>query len=52
ILTKYNFAESKPVSIPMDPSVQLSKSQSPKSAAEIAKMQQVPFCATLSSLMY
>jgi hypothetical protein len=52
ILIKYNFADTKPVSIPMDPNLQLSKNQSPKSAVETARMRQVPFRAALGSLMY
>ena len=52
ILTKYNFADQKPLSIPMDPKVQLSRAQSPQSAADVATMRQVPFRAALGSLMY
>ncbi|KIJ09502.1 hypothetical protein PAXINDRAFT_87366, partial [Paxillus involutus ATCC 200175] len=52
ILTKYNFANAKPVSIPMDPNVQLLKMQSPKTTTDAAKMKQVLFRAALGSLMY
>ena len=52
ILAKYNFTDAKPLSIPMDPHIQLSTSQSAKSTADIAFMKQVPYCSALGSLMY
>ena len=52
ILTKYNFADSKPVAIPMDPNLQLSKNHSPQTAAEAARMRNLPFRSALGSLMY
>ena len=36
----------------MDPHVQLSTSQSPKTTADIAFMKQVPYRSALGSLMY
>ena len=36
----------------MDPHVQLSTSQSPKTTTNIAFVKQVPYCSTLRSLMY
>ena len=36
----------------MDPHVQLSMSQSPKTTANIAFIKQVPYCSALGSLMY
>ena len=38
IITRYNFTDSKPLSIPMDPNIQLSMNQSPKLLAERAMM--------------
>ena len=52
ILAKYNFVDAKPVSIPMDPNVQLSTNQSPTSTADIAAMKLVPYRSALGSLMY
>ena len=43
IITKYNFADLKPVSIPMDPNIQLSRTQTPKSDVEIARMKHIPY---------
>ncbi|KIK76732.1 hypothetical protein PAXRUDRAFT_168951, partial [Paxillus rubicundulus Ve08.2h10] len=52
ILAKFNFTNLNPVSIPMDPNIQCSETQSLKSAIEIAKMCQVPFFTALGLLMY
>ena len=52
ILAKYNFTDMKPLSIPMDPHIQLLTSQSAKSTANIAFMKQVPYRSALGSLMY
>ena len=38
ILSKYNFVDMKPVSIPLDRHIQLSEKQSPKTTNEIAHM--------------
>jgi hypothetical protein len=43
ILTKYNFADTKPVAIPLEPHIQLSESLSPKTTNEIARMRNVPY---------
>ena len=43
ILTKYNFTDVKPVSIPLDPHIQLSKKQSPTTTNKIACMQNIPY---------
>jgi len=43
ILTKYNFSDVKPVAIPLDPHIQLSEKQSPKTTSEIARMQNIPY---------
>lgn len=52
ILTRFNFDDLKPVSTPMAPNVHLSKSQSPESAADIARMHRVPYKEAVGSLMY
>ena len=52
IITKYNFADLKPVSIPMDPNIQLSHTQTPKSVVEIACMKHIPYWAAIGSLMH
>jgi len=51
IITKYNFSDLKPVSIPMDPNVQLSCT-CPMSIADTAHMKCVPYRAAVGSLMY
>ena len=43
IITRFNFGDLKPLSTPMDPSIPLSKSQSPMKLANIAKMKNVPY---------
>ena len=52
ILTKYNLADCKQAAIPMDPGLRLSRDQSPKSIEEAAHMKNVPYCATVRSLMH
>ena len=52
ILTKYNFADAKPVTIPLDPHIQLSELQCPKTTSEIACMQNVPYRQAVSSLIH
>lgn len=52
ILTRFNFTDLKPVSMPMDPNLPLLKSQSPESASEVARMRQVPYKEAIGSLMY
>ena len=43
ILTKYNLANCKSASVPMDPGLKLSHEQSPQSAEEIGRMKSVPY---------
>ena len=43
IITKFNFDDLKPSSIPMDPSAPLSKSQSLTKLDDIAKMRNIPY---------
>ena len=52
IITRFNFNDLKPSSIPMDPAAPLSKSQSPTKLADIAKMRNVPYREAVGSLMY
>ena len=52
IITKYNFDDLKPSATPIDPSAQLSKSQSPSKIEDIMKMKNVPYCGAVRSLMY
>ena len=52
IITRFNFNNLKPCSIPMDPSAPLSKSQSPVKLDDIAKMRNVPYREAVGSLMY
>jgi len=52
ILTKYNFTDLKPCSIPMDPNIPLSNAQSPKTPAERALMKNVPYREAVGSLMH
>ena len=52
ILAKYNFSDTKPISVPMDPSVQYSRDQCPTTAAQTTEMKRVPFRSALGSLMY
>jgi len=52
ILARFNFDDLKPVSMPMDRSAPLSKSQSPSKLNEIAKMKNVPYREAVGSLMY
>ena len=52
IITKFNFDDLKPSSIPMDPSAPLTKAQSPSKLEDINKMRNVPYREAVGSLMY
>ena len=52
IITRFNFDDLKPSSIPIDPSVPLSKSQSPSKLEDVARMKNVPYREAVGSLMY
>ena len=52
IIARFNFDDLKPLSTPMDPSIQLLKSQSPTKLVDIAKMKNVPYREAVGSLMY
>jgi hypothetical protein len=52
IISRYGFENVKPVAMPMDPSMNLSTSQSPKTAQEFAEMKNKPYREAVGSLMY
>lgn len=52
ILRCFNLEDARPVSMPMDPHIQLSMAQSPQTASEAAKMRNVPYREAVGSLMY
>jgi len=52
IITRFNFNDLKPSSIPINPSALLLKSQSPSKLEDIAKMKNVPYREAVGSLMY
>ena len=52
ILTKYNFTDVKPVSILLDPHIQLSEKQSPTTTNKIACMQNIPYQQTVGLLIH
>jgi len=52
IISRFNFDDLKPSSIPMDPSAPLLKSQCPMTLAGIARMKNVPYREAVGSLMY
>ena len=52
IITRFNFNDLKPSSIPIDPSVPLLKSQSPSKLEDVAKMKNIPYREAVGSLMY
>ena len=52
IITKYNFNDLKPLAIPIDPSIPLSKTQGPSKLEDVARMKNVPYREAVGSLMY
>ncbi|THH18467.1 hypothetical protein EUX98_g8949, partial [Antrodiella citrinella] len=52
IISRYNFNDLKPISIPMDPHTPLSRTQCPVSATDIARMAKIPYREAIGSLMY
>ncbi|KAJ3503727.1 hypothetical protein NLJ89_g8305 [Agrocybe chaxingu] len=52
ILARFNFTDLKPLSIPMDPNIQFSKSQCPTDPLEVARMRNIPYREAIGSLMY
>lgn len=48
----FGLEDSKPLSIPMDPSIRLTTDHSPKSTTEIARMAKVPYQEAVGKLMY
>ena len=52
ILVKYNFIDMKPVAIPLNPHIQLSEKQSPKTMSKISHMHNIPYCQAIRSLIH
>ena len=52
IITKYNFNDLKPLAIPIDPSIPLSKTQGPSKLEDVARMKNIPYREAVGSLMY
>jgi hypothetical protein len=52
IISRYNFDDARPLSMPMDPSIKLSKNDSPRTAADMGKMRNKPYREAVGSLMY
>ena len=52
IVTRFNFDDLKPSSIPIDPCQPLGRSQCPSSLADIAQMKNVPYREAVGALMY
>ena len=52
IIKHYRMEDAKPLSIPMDPNVSLSKSQSPMEPQKIAEMCEIPYHEIVGSLTY
>ena len=52
IITRFNFNDLKPSSIPIDPSAPLLKSQSLTKLEDVAKMKHIPYHEAIGSLMY
>ena len=52
MLQRYGFEDLKPVSLPMETSIQLTSAQSPSTTQEIAHMHNIPYQEAVRSLMY
>ncbi|PIL37456.1 transcription factor [Ganoderma sinense ZZ0214-1] len=52
IVRRFGLEDAKPLSTPMDPHVQLTAEQSPKTTAEVAEMRNVPYREAVGSLQY
>ena len=52
ILERFNMAECKPVSTPMEPGIRLSQSMAPSTPDEVAFMATVPYASAVGALMY
>ena len=52
ILTKYSFIDVKPVSIPLNPHIQLSEKQSSTTMNKIARMQNIPYQQVVGLLIH
>ena len=52
ILTRFNFTDLKPFTMPMDPSIRFSKDQCPQTLEEATEMSKVPYREAIGSLNY
>ena len=52
IITRFNFNDLKPSPTPMDPNIRYSKSQSPQTVEEAARMRQIPYREAIGSILY
>ena len=52
IVRRFNFDDLKPVSTPLDPTMQFSKNQCPQTITDIARMKRIPYREGVGSLMY
>jgi hypothetical protein len=51
-LCRYGFEDSKPISMPMDPSRCLTSEDSPKTMADITCIAKIPYQEAIGTLMY
>jgi hypothetical protein len=52
IVCRFNFDDLKPVSTPLDPTMQFTKSQCPQTISDIVRMKNIPYREGIGSLMY
>jgi hypothetical protein len=52
IVRCFNFDDLKPVSTPLDSTMQFTKSQCPQTISDIVRMKNIPYCKGIGSLMY
>jgi hypothetical protein len=52
IVRRFNLDNLKPVSTPLDPTMQFTKSQCPQTISDIARMKNIPYREGIGSLMY
>lgn len=52
LLLKFNMADCKPISTPMDPNQRLTKDMSPKTSAEKEEMEKIPYQEAVGRLLY
>jgi hypothetical protein len=52
IVCHFNFDDLKPISTPLDLTMQFSRNQCPQMIAEITRMKNIPYCESIGSFMY